>query len=143
MRSVKMMAVALPVVVLLAAGARAADKEVTLKGKIMCAKCELKESKKCLTCIKVQEDGKDVVYYFLDKGNKEDYHEAVCGGGQKEGIVTGTVTERDGKKWIAPKKVEYSKGVAAPRAGRECCEAAAKEAPAPRGCCARRCCCCN
>jgi hypothetical protein len=94
---------------LFTATARAADKEVTLKGKVMCAKCELKEGKKCQTVIKVKEDGKDVVYYFLDKGAKEDYHEEVCGGGQKEATVVGMVTEKDGKKWVTPKKVEYAK----------------------------------
>jgi hypothetical protein len=94
---------------ILAVSVRAADKEVTLKGKILCAKCELKEAKKCQTAIKVKEGGKEVVYYFLDKGNKESYHEEVCGGGQKEGTVTGIVTEKDGKKWITPKKVEYAK----------------------------------
>ena len=94
---------------ILAVSAQAADKEVTLKGKIMCAKCELKEGTKCQTAIKVKEGSKDVVYYFLDKGNKETYHEEVCGGGQKDGTVTGVVTEKDGKKWITPKKVEYAK----------------------------------
>jgi hypothetical protein len=94
---------------LVAANARAEDKEVTLKGKLMCAKCELKEAKKCTTVLKVKEDGKDVVYYLLDKGNKEDYHEEVCGGGQKDGTVVGIVSEKDGKKWIKPSKVEYTK----------------------------------
>lgn len=93
----------------LAGSVGAADKEVTLKGKIMCAKCELKTAKKCQTAIKVKEGGKEVVYYFLDKGNKETYHEEVCGGGQKEGTVTGTVSEKDGKKYITPKKVVYAK----------------------------------
>jgi hypothetical protein len=94
----------------LAWNAQAADKEVTLKGKIMCAKCELKLKgiSKCTTCIKVKEGDTEVVYLFLDKGNKEEYHQAVCGGGEKEGTVTGTVTEKDGKKWIKPKKVEYA-----------------------------------
>jgi hypothetical protein len=101
--------VVVALVCLVSATARAEDKEVTLKGKILCAKCELKEAKKCTTAIKVKEDGKDVVYYFLDKGNKEDYHEEVCGGGQKEGTVVGIVSEKDGKKWITPKKVEYVK----------------------------------
>jgi hypothetical protein len=109
MRAVKVMAVALAAAVLVAAGVRAADKEVTLKGKIMCAKCELNEGKKCQTVIKVKEDGKEVVYYFLDKGKQEDYHEEVCGGGQKEGVVRGVVSEKDGKKWVTPKKVEYIK----------------------------------
>lgn len=92
--------------------AAAADKEVTLKGKISCAKCELKLQgvKKCQTVIQVQEDGKDVTYFFLDRGNKEEYHEAVCGGGKKDGTVIGVVSEKDGKKWIKPSKVEYAGG---------------------------------
>jgi hypothetical protein len=100
---------ALALVGLVLGSARAEDKEVTLKGKVLCAKCELKEGNKCQTAIKVKEDGKDVVYYFLDKGNKEEYHEEVCGGGVKEATVVGVVTEKDGKKWIKPKKVEYAK----------------------------------
>jgi hypothetical protein len=95
----------------LALSAQAADKEVTLKGKIACAKCQLKLKgiSKCTTCIKVKEDGKEVVYLFLDKGNKEEYHEEVCGGGEKEGAVTGVVVKKDGKNWIKPKKVKYGK----------------------------------
>jgi hypothetical protein len=103
------MLVALALGCVLAANAAAADKEVTLTGKIMCAKCELKETKKCQTVIQVQEDGKTVTYWFLDKGHKEDYHEEVCGGGRKDGTVTGTVTEKEGKKWVTPKKVTYAK----------------------------------
>ena len=88
----------------------AADKDVTLKGKISCAKCELKLKgvTKCQTVIQVQEDGKEVTYFFLDKGNKESWHEEVCGGGKKEGTVTGVVSEKDGKKWIKPSKVMYA-----------------------------------
>ena len=99
----------LALVCLFTVRAQAADKEVTLTGQIMCAKCELKEAKKCQTVIRVKEDGKEVTYYFLDRGNKEDYHEPVCGSGRKAGSVTGVVTEKDGKKWITPKKVEYAK----------------------------------
>jgi hypothetical protein len=87
----------------------AADKEVTLEGKIQCAKCTLKEGTKCQTAIQVTQDGKTVTYYFLDKGNKEDYHEEVCGGGVKQGKVTGVVSEKDGKKYIKPTKVVYAK----------------------------------
>jgi hypothetical protein len=97
------------VALVLATGVQADDKEVTLKGTILCAKCALKEAKKCTTAIQVKEAGKTVTYYFLDKGAKEDYHEEVCGGGRREGTVTGTVTEKDGKKWIVPKKVAYAK----------------------------------
>jgi hypothetical protein len=96
---------------ILAWNVQAADKEVTLKGKILCAKCELKlkDVKKCQTVIKVKEGDKEVVYFFLDNGNKEEYHEAVCGGGRKEGTVRGVVTEKGGLKWITPKEVKYAK----------------------------------
>src|SRR5690242_5065451 len=94
---------------ILALTARAADKEVTLKGKIMCGKCALKQTKKCATVIQINEDGKEVVYWFDDKGTKEEYHEEVCGGAVKEGTVTGVVFEKDGKKWIKPKEVKYVK----------------------------------
>jgi hypothetical protein len=97
------------VVAVNARAADKADKEVTLKGTILCAKCALKETKKCTTAIRVNKDGKEVVYYFDDKGNKEDYHEEVCGGGMKEGAVTGRVYVKDDRYWIKPKKVEYVK----------------------------------
>ncbi len=101
---------ALAAVCLLVASLQAQDKkEVTLKGTILCAKCALKEVKKCQTAIQVKEKGKTVTYYLLDKGHKEDYHEAVCGGDKKEGSVTGVVSEKEGKKYITPKKVEYAK----------------------------------
>jgi hypothetical protein len=104
------MALALVALGGLIGGLRAEDKkEVTLKGTILCAKCALKEAKKCTTAIQVKQDGKTVTYYFDDKGNKEEYHEEVCGGAKKEGSVTGTVFEKDGKKWIKPSKVEYAK----------------------------------
>lgn len=96
----------------LISGLRADDKkEVTLKGTILCAKCALKEKgvTKCVTTIQVKENGKEVAYYFDDKGAKEEYHEAVCGGERKEGTVVGVVHKHDGKMTIKPSKVEYTK----------------------------------
>jgi len=84
-------------------------KEVTVKGKVMCAKCELKETSKCQTVVVVKEGDKDVTYYFQDKGAKESYHENVCGGGKQEATVTGVVMEKEGKKWLTPSKVVYAK----------------------------------
>src|SRR2546421_5067404 len=110
MKTLMSSALVLAVLLFLVAGVRAGDKEVTLKGEILCAKCELKEEglKKCQTVIQVKEDGKLVTYYFKDKGSKEEYHESVCGGGRKEATVTGTVAVKNGKKWITPSKVDVA-----------------------------------
>jgi len=84
-------------------------KEVTLKGEVMCASCELKEGKKCQTVVRVKEGDKEVTYYFKDRGAKESYHNSVCGGGRQDATVTGLVAQADGKMWITPTKVEYAK----------------------------------
>ena len=110
MKSVCSFAFALVACGVLSAGLRADEKkEVTLKGTILCAKCVLKETPKCTTAIQVKEGEKSITYYFDDKGAKEDYHENVCGGDKKEGTVVGVVSDKDGKKWIKPSKVEYAK----------------------------------
>jgi hypothetical protein len=102
-------AVALLGVIVNVRAAEKAAREVTLKGTILCARCALKETKKCTNAIRVDEDGIEVVYYLDDKGSAEDYHVEVCGGARKEGTVTGKVYVKDGKHWIKPKKVEYAK----------------------------------
>jgi hypothetical protein len=85
--------------------ARADDKkEVTLEGKITCAKCDLKVADSCHTVIVVKDGDKEVTYYF-DKA-KDKYHKEVCRAA-KEGKVTGTVSEKDGKKVIKVSKVEF------------------------------------
>jgi hypothetical protein len=89
-----------------------AAKEVTLEGTMMCAKCGLKVPgiTKCTNAIQVKEGEKTVTYYLEDKGNGEDYHDGLCGGGKKEGVkVTGIVSEKDGKMWIKASKVEEKK----------------------------------
>jgi hypothetical protein len=110
MKALLSRSLALAVALCFTLGSRSDDsKPVTLKGQVMCAKCELKEAKKCTTVIVVKEDGKEVTYYFKDKGASEEHHEPVCGGGKKEASVTGLVAEDKGKKWITPTKVEYVK----------------------------------
>jgi len=86
--------------------AREEGKEVTLEGKITCAKCDLKETDKCMTVIKVEKDGKDIVYYFDTASHKKN-HGKVCTEAKK-GKVTGTVTEKDGKKTVKVTKVEFT-----------------------------------
>ena len=98
---------AVAVVFALVAGATAEDKkegkEVTLKGKISCTKCSLKETEACGNAIVVEKDGKKVTYYFDDKGKAEKYHKNICTGA-KNGSVTGVLSEKDGKHYITPNK---------------------------------------
>lgn len=91
----------------LQANAEQADKETTLKGNVTCAKCELKKEPKCTTVIVVKEKDKDVIYYF-DADSHKTYHDDICTKGKK-GSVTGTVSEKDGKKIIKASKVVYDK----------------------------------
>jgi hypothetical protein len=87
-----------------------ADKEVKLTGSLVCAKCKLKTEgvKECTNALQVKEGDKTVTYLLADKGSDEDYHE--CGGGEKKNVtVTGSVSEKDGKKWVKPTKVEAKK----------------------------------
>ena len=107
-KSVLAVATAVAVALLATAPATAADKEVKLTGTMVCAKCKLKEPgvTKCTNALQVKEGTKTVLYLLDDKGNGESYHEDLCGGGEKANVtVTGTVTEKDGKKWVKPTKV--------------------------------------
>jgi hypothetical protein len=86
------------VVLGLVVATNAADekKEVTLKGTITCAKCDLKLEKACATVIKAKDkDDKEVIYYF-DKDSGKKYHKEICQEA-KEGEVTGVIG-KDGKK---------------------------------------------
>ena len=84
---------------------RAEDKEVTLKGKATCAKCDLAKTEKCQAALVVSEDGKEVVYYV--KGPEAAaLHKEVCKA-SKDGVsVTGVVSEADGQKWITASKID-------------------------------------
>jgi hypothetical protein len=85
----------------------AQNKEEKLTGKVTCAKCDLKIEKECATVIVAREGGKDVTYYLDEKSHKAN-HDAICQGG-KEGTVTGTVSEKGGKKFVTASKVELKK----------------------------------
>ena len=110
MRTALSMLAGLALICALALTATAEEKkETTITGTITCAKCDLKVEKSCQTVIKGKAKGsdKEEVFYFDDKNGK-DNHKAICQGG-KPGKVTGTVTEKDGKKTIEVTKVEFDK----------------------------------
>src|SRR5262249_16997119 len=81
------------------------NKEVTLKGTITCAKCDLKKETACATVIKVKAGDREVVYYF-DKDAHKKYHSDICND-PKEGSVTGKTKKDGGKTIITVSKVEF------------------------------------
>ena len=88
------------------------DKAKTITGDATCAKCALKEAKECQNVVLVKDGDKEVKYY-MDMTNKvaKDNHAKAgfCKGG-KTVKVTGTVTEKDGKKFIAPTAIKVVEG---------------------------------
>ncbi len=111
MRPILVVFVLASLALVLASGTNAAqdkkDKEVVLKGRITCNKCDLGKSIACETVIVVKEKDKDIVYFFDKKADKK-YHGEVCSE-SKPGAVTGTVKDEDKKKVVTVKKVEYDK----------------------------------
>src|ERR1043165_3184214 len=96
-------------VVLVAAGSLVAfaddatkKDEVEIKGKIGCGHCQYHKADSCAVGFKT-EDGK---VYLLEKADKKLMDERMKGGEYK---VTGKVTEKDGKFYVAASKVEAVK----------------------------------
>jgi Family of unknown function (DUF6370) len=105
MKTLGKLGLALALVVGLMAAAYAAD-ETTVTGSVMCAKCSLKkaDASKCQDVLVVK-DGDNTTEYYVEKNAVAEKFGHVCKD-QKAATVTGTVTEKDGKKWIAPSKME-------------------------------------
>lgn len=71
-------------------------KSVTLEGSATCAKCDLGTEKDCTSVLQVKEGEKTTTYYLSGKADKE-WHKNICKGA-KDVKMTGTVSEKDGKK---------------------------------------------
>jgi len=88
------------------AGLLTAAEEVTLNGTIMCAKCSLKkaDAKQCQDVLVTRDDKGTTTEYYVAKNDisKEFGHNCT---GDVAATVTGEVSEKDGKKWIAASKM--------------------------------------
>lgn len=100
-------AVAALVLAVTAVRALAGD-EVTITGKGMCAKCELKQGDVCQTVIQAEKDGKKVMYYLVDNDVAKEFHKNVCKETKKV-TATGTVKEVNGKMELTVTKIELAK----------------------------------
>jgi len=85
----------------LAAGA---GETVTLEGTILCAKCSLEEQRdECQNVLAVKH-GEDTEYYYLVKNDVYQKMGDVCTA-KRAARVTGLLSEKDGKHWLAPKEI--------------------------------------
>jgi len=84
-----------------------AGEEIKVDGTIACAKCTLQkaDAKECQDVL-VAADGK--AEYYLVKNDVLDKAGHQCKG-EKAVQVTGTVTEKDGKKWLTATKIDVAK----------------------------------
>jgi hypothetical protein len=76
-----------------------------LYGEGLCAKCELKESEKCQTAIRVTEGDGKVVYYAKDNDVAKAFHPKICKSVAPVKAV-GNVQEKDGKRHITLMHIE-------------------------------------
>jgi hypothetical protein len=108
MKTVAKLGLALALVIGLVAVANAGD-ETTLTGSIQCAKCSLKkaDAKDCQDVLVVKAGDKTSEYY-VEKNDVAKAFGHVCKD-EKPAVVTGKVTEKDGKMWIAASKMEAPK----------------------------------
>jgi hypothetical protein len=85
---------------------RAEDVPVTVKGTMCCAKCDLKIADKCQSVLQVKDGDKTTLFYIEANDVSKGTHEKVCTAPVEDVTITGTVADRDGKKWITPTKIE-------------------------------------
>jgi len=108
MKTIARLAVALALVAGFTATAVAAEE--TLTGKLMCAKCSLKKAgqDKCQDVLVTTDAAGKTAEYYVEKNDVAKSFGHTCQG-EKAAVVTGTVTEKDGKKWIAASRMEPGK----------------------------------
>jgi hypothetical protein len=107
MKTIVKLAVALALVAGFVAPA-VADETVT--GKLVCAKCTLKKAgqENCQDVLVATDAAGKTTEYYVEKTDAAKAFGHTCKG-EKPAVVTGAVSEKDGKKWIAATKMEAPK----------------------------------
>jgi uncharacterized protein DUF6370 len=105
MKTIAKLAVALALVVGFVSTA-VADETVT--GKLTCAKCSLKKADQCQDVLITTDAAGKTTEYYVEKNDVAKAYGHTCKG-EKPATVTGAVSEKDGKMWIAATKMEAPK----------------------------------
>jgi uncharacterized protein (TIGR02271 family) len=84
------------------------NKETTITGDCLCAKCQLKKTAACQNAIQVKDGTKTLTYYLVANDVSKNFHENVCMESKKV-TANGTVKEVDGKIEFTATKMELVK----------------------------------
>jgi hypothetical protein len=108
MKTMIRIGMAMALVLAVVSMARAA--ETTLSGTMVCAKCTLKkaDAAKCQDVLVVKDDQGASTEYYITKNAAADDAGHQCSK-EAKATVTGTVSDKDGKKWIEATKIEKEK----------------------------------
>ncbi len=84
--------------------------EVTLTGDVQCAMCILKkaDAKGCQDVLVVADKAGKTEYYLVKNATSEKFGMSCTA--PRKAVATGTVSEKDGKKWLTASKLEAVKG---------------------------------
>ncbi len=105
MKALSRTGVALAIVLGLMATTTLSAAETTLKGTISCAKCALKKADKCQDVLTVTDDKGAATEYWIVKNEAAEKFGHQCKT-TAAATVTGEVSEKDGKMWLAASKIE-------------------------------------
>jgi len=89
--------------------ADSAKEEGTYEGKLVCAKCSLQEEgrEKCQNVLLVEGDGSKTLFYLAKTEAADDFGHVCLE--EKKVRVTGSVEEKEGKKWLAATEITVMK----------------------------------
>jgi hypothetical protein len=101
----KLIVAALALTLAVASATVTAVAEVTLSGTLVCAQCKLQkpDAHECQDVLLVNEGGAKVEYYVVKNDVSKASGEACTL--EIPADVTGEVSEKEGRKWIAPSKI--------------------------------------
>jgi hypothetical protein len=90
------------------------EKDVTITGDGVCAKCTLKEAKSCQNVLLVNESGRVVKYYLAENTLANQYHEesGICEASKEAPVKTtaqGRLKEENGKRVLVATKIQAAK----------------------------------
>lgn len=79
---------------------------LTITGKAVCAKCQLKETASCQNAIQVKSGGRTIVYHLVDNAMTKNFHQEMIG---KTVTATGTVQEAGGTMEMVATQLSLAK----------------------------------